>query len=136
MVKCRVCVLVSMSLALAAVVGCSPAEVAGPIQEQRSAVADNDPMLPVIPPEATPETGHVEEYWANGMLRSERQYRDGQMVNAEYYASNGELVYEMSSSHPEPKKTSDAVSLPASGHDDAVMRSAFRRAPEPRPQPK
>jgi hypothetical protein len=58
------------------------------------------PELPKIPESLTPKNGSVVEYWPNGEKKSEREYRDGRVINAVYYASNGTVVFEMSSNEP------------------------------------
>ena len=52
-------------------------------------------LLPEIPNSALPKTGHVTEYWPCGQMKSECTYRNGEMLNGTYYASNGQLIYEM-----------------------------------------
>ena len=48
-----------------------------------------------IPKTATPRTGHVTEYWPDGQMKSERTFKNGEMLKGTYYASNGTMIYEM-----------------------------------------
>ena len=52
-------------------------------------------QLPDIPKTATPKTGHVTEHWPSGQKKSECTYKNGEMLDGTYYASNGTLIYEM-----------------------------------------
>ena len=54
-------------------------------------------VIPSIPASMSPVNGTVIEYWPNGQERSERVYREGQVQEAIYYSSNGQVVFEMSS---------------------------------------
>jgi len=76
-------------------------------QAPTSAIAYNIPELPIIPEEATPKTGSVTERWPDGELKSKRIYRDGEIISAVYYASNGIPVYKMSTSEAQVAKLGD-----------------------------
>jgi len=52
--------------------------------------------LPHIHDNAVPHNGSVAEYWPDGTAKSQRTYRDGRMISAIYYASNGKCIYQMS----------------------------------------
>jgi len=54
--------------------------------------------LPRIHDNAVPHNGSVVEYWPDGAAKSKRTYRDGRIINAIYYASNGKTIYQMSES--------------------------------------
>jgi hypothetical protein len=96
-------------IGLVAVAGCSSQHTGRASQEPASVTVGSQVQLPVIGEDAIPTTGAVVEYWSNGQLKSERQYRDGQMSAAVFYASDGTLVYEMSATAPNATKTADAT---------------------------
>ena len=78
-------------LSLVCISLCFSGDTTGPCVD-----AENEAIqLPEVPRTATPETGHVTEYWPNGQLKSECAYKNGEMLNGTYYASNGTLIYEM-----------------------------------------
>ena len=52
--------------------------------------------VPNVPSTMVPVNGNVIERWPNGTVRSEREYREGRIHQAVYYASDGSVVYEMS----------------------------------------
>ena len=108
MVIIKAWLVVGVSQAIFIVAGCSSSPVSVP-GDGAVSTADRKVELPIIPPEAFPESGAVEEYWANGQLKSERIYRDGKIIAAEFYASDGTLVHEMSAHTPRPESVSNAA---------------------------
>jgi hypothetical protein len=57
--------------------------------------------IPDVPASLAPEHGVITEVWPNGETKSERIYRGGQIVQACYCSSDGEVVFEMTSKTPE-----------------------------------
>ena len=57
-------------------------------------------VIPEVPASLAPEHGVITEVWPNGETKSERVYRDGQIVQACYCSSDGEVVFEMTSNTP------------------------------------
>lgn len=75
--------------------GCSTAPIAQAKAKAVPSNAERPVELPHIHDNAIPYTGSVVEYWPDGRRKSERTYKEGRMVSAIYYASNGRRVYEM-----------------------------------------
>ena len=76
--------------------GCSSLQIAHTKPVPTTPSIGTAVSLPQVHENAIPDTGSVVEYWPDGRRKSERTYRDGKMISAVYYASNGTRVYEMS----------------------------------------
>ncbi len=69
---------------------------------------DETVQMPSIPDDAKPQNGTVVEYWPDGKSRAELCYKSGHLTAAVYYASNGNVVYQMEEA--DSPKTVAAVS--------------------------
>jgi hypothetical protein len=108
MIARRISVGPVIFMGLVVVAGCSSQQAGRASQEGGSTTVGSLVQLPVIGEDAIPTTGAVVEYWPNGQVKSERQYQDGQMTAAVFYASDGTAVYEMSARAPNATKSADA----------------------------
>ena len=84
------------SLTLAALAGCSHQQ--GTSSTPPQSVETNktaNVQLPEILDQAVPHSGAVTEFWANGQLKAEKVYDEGEIKSATYFASDGTLIYEM-----------------------------------------
>ena len=75
--------------------GCSSSQLAHTKPAPATPGIGNAVSLPQVHENAIPNTGSVVEYWPDGRRKSERTYRDGKIVIAVYFASDGTRVYEM-----------------------------------------
>ena len=75
--------------------GCSSLQVAPTTPAPVRPKVAGGVALPQVHENAIPHTGIVVEFWPDGRRKSERTYRDGKIVIAVYFASDGTRVYEM-----------------------------------------
>lgn len=53
-------------------------------------------QVPLFPKEVRPDTGTIIGYWPNGNVKSEGVFKDGKVVTAIFYTSEGTVMYEVS----------------------------------------